>query len=120
MFIVEIFDTDEDAIVDVAKGIQWWNPGCPIFCKLLKRGNTDAVVDTGHVLARAVAVHVHDRAHLIFLFDDTFPQPRRMSYSSLHVSPRLQAPKEPVAMTAGSERALPLVASVGLTDAKLK
>lgn len=36
---VEKLNTDGDAVVvGVTKGIQWWNPGCPIFCRVLNRG----------------------------------------------------------------------------------
>lgn len=89
----EKFDADEGAVVVVAKHIQWWNPGCPIICKSLNRGSTDTVVDAGQ---RAIPMLVHD----------TIRQTHGISYASPHVLPRVQAPEEPVAMTAGRELAL--------------
>ena len=48
---------------------QWWEPGTPIYCKLVNRGNTEAKVQRGHPVARMIAVNTRDPERFKSLFD---------------------------------------------------
>ena len=80
---------DLGATVGIPPGIQWWEPGSLIYCKLVNRGNTSAKIQCGHPVARMIAVNTRDPERFRSLFD---PSPSTVDPSSpptqeLHAEP---------------------------------
>ena len=63
------YDMETGAEVGVARGVQWWEPGTPVYCKIVNRSNTRGKVLRGHPIARMIAVNVRDSARFQSLFD---------------------------------------------------
>ena len=57
----EKYDMERGALVGVARGIQWWDPGMPVHCKIVNRGNSFAKLVRGHPVAHMIAVNTRNR-----------------------------------------------------------
>ena len=42
------YDTDSGAVVGMARGVQWWEPGTPLYCKVVNTGRAAVAVRSGH------------------------------------------------------------------------
>ena len=79
------FDLEQGAEVGVARSVRWWDPGMPVYCKLVNRNKESEAINLGGLVARMVALNARDAARFESLFDDcpsvidppaTSPQPR--------------------------------------------
>lgn len=68
---IERFDLDTGAPVGVARGVSWWTPGTPVYCKLVNRTKDQGCVVGSAVIARIIAVNVRDRSRFESRFDDS-------------------------------------------------
>ena len=57
---VEKYDTGSGAVVGMARRVQWWEPGTPLYCKVVNTGRAPAVVRSGHPIAKVIALNVRD------------------------------------------------------------
>ena len=58
----EDYDLDKDALVGIARGVQWWIPGTPVSCRVVNRSKVPGAVPTNRVVARLVAMNTRDTA----------------------------------------------------------
>ena len=58
------YDTDSGA----ARGVQWWEPGTPLYCRVVNTGRAAGVVRSGHAIAKAIALNVRDEGRFRALF----------------------------------------------------
>ena len=65
---VEKYDTDSGAVVGMARGVQWWEPGTPLYCKVVSTGRAAVVVRGGHPMAKVIALYVRDEDRFRTLF----------------------------------------------------
>ncbi|CAB1104547.1 unnamed protein product [Ectocarpus sp. CCAP 1310/34] len=63
------FDSEQGAVVEVARALMWWVPGSPVSCKLVNRGKEKVAVEGSRVIARMVALSVRDKPAFDSLFD---------------------------------------------------
>ena len=65
---IEKYDLEKEALVGIARGVQWWIPGTPVTCKLVNRGKVPGRVLRNHPVARLIAVNTRDsqRFHSLF------------------------------------------------------
>ena len=52
---IERFDLEQGAVVGVARGVMWWVPGSPVYCKLVNSSKEKVAVEGSRVIARMVA-----------------------------------------------------------------
>ena len=67
----EKYDMERGALVRVARGTQWWDPGMPVHCKIVNRGNSFAKLVRGHPVAHMVAVNTRDTERFYSLVDSS-------------------------------------------------
>ena len=67
----EKYDMERGALVGVARGIQWWDPGMPVRCKIVNRGNKFAKLVRGHPVAHMIAVNTRDTYRFYSLVDSS-------------------------------------------------
>ena len=65
---VEKYDLEKEALVGIARGVQWWTPGNPVICKLVNRGKMPGRVLWNHPVARLIAVNTRDSHRFYSLF----------------------------------------------------
>ena len=53
-------DTDSGAGVGMARGVQWWEPGTPLYCKVVSTGKAAVVVRSGHSIAEVLVLNARD------------------------------------------------------------
>ena len=70
MLPTERFDLKRGALVGVARAVLWWQPGSPVYCKLVNRSKENAEVTGSGVIARMIALNVRDAARFESLFDE--------------------------------------------------
>ena len=66
-------DTDSGAVVGIARGVQWWEPGTPSYCKMVNTGRAAGVVRCGHLIAKVIALNVRDDDRFRTLFVHPLP-----------------------------------------------
>ena len=79
------YDTDSGAVVGMASGVQWWEPGTPLYCKVVNTGRAAVVVRSGHPIAKVIALNVRDedRSHALFVHPlPPDPHPKRSDVPS--------------------------------------
>ena len=64
-------DMERGAMVGVARGIQWWDPGMPVHCKIANGGNSFAKLVRGHPVAHMIAVNTRDTERFYSLVDSS-------------------------------------------------
>ena len=69
------YDTDSGAIVGMARGVHWWEPGNPLYCKIVNTGRAAVVVRSGHPIAKVIALNVRDEDRFRELFVHPPPPP---------------------------------------------
>ena len=79
----EKYDMERGALVGVARGIQWWDPGMPVRCKIVNRGSSFAKLVRGHPVAHMIAVNIRDTERFYSLVD-----------SSPSLDPRAPSPEQ--------------------------
>ena len=81
----EKYDMDRGALVGVARGIQWWNLGMPVYCKIVNGENLFAKIVRDHPVAHMIAVNTGDTERLNSLFDSSLStiDPRASSLGQL-------------------------------------
>lgn len=52
---VAMYDTGRGAVVEMAGGVQWWEPETPLYCKVVTTGRAAAGVGSGHPIAKVIA-----------------------------------------------------------------
>ena len=67
----EKYDMERGALVGVARGIQWWDPGMPVHCKIVSRGNSFAKLVRGHPVAHMIAVNTRNTERFYSLVDSS-------------------------------------------------
>ena len=82
----EKYDMERGALVGVARGIQWWDPGMPVHCKIVNRGNLFAKLVRGHPVAHMITVNTRDSERFCSLVD---------SSPSSTLDPRAPSPEQP-------------------------
>ena len=83
------FDLEQGASVGVARSVCWWEPGMPVYCKLVNRSNQPADFVASSPVARMVALNVRDAARFETLFDS---QPSVVDPPALPPEPHLKPP----------------------------
>ena len=73
---VEKYDTDSGAVVGMARGVQWWEPGTPLYCKVVNTGRAAVVVRGGHPMVKVIALDVRDDDRFRALFVHPTSGPR--------------------------------------------
>lgn len=86
-----MIDFEQGARVDVARSVCWWEPGMPVYCKLVNRKNQSEMVVADGSVARMLALSVRDAARFEGLFDS------RPSVVDPSVAPPETEFKQPVA-----------------------
>ena len=56
----EKYDMERGALVGVARGIQRWDPGMPVHCKIVNRGNSFAKLVRGHPVTHMIVINTRD------------------------------------------------------------
>ena len=81
----EKYDMDRGALVGVARGVQWWDPGIPVQYKIVNRGNLFAKIVRGHPVAPMIAVNTRDteRFNSLFYSSPSTLDPRAPSLEQL-------------------------------------
>ena len=79
------YDLDKDALVGVARGVQWWVPGTPVSCRVVNKSKSPGAVPTNRVVARLVAMNTRDTARFNSLLHQgpsttDLPGPRQASH----------------------------------------
>lgn len=64
------FDLEQGASVGVARSVCWWEPGMPVYCKLVNRSKEPEEFVTSAPVARMIALNVRDATRFESLFDD--------------------------------------------------
>lgn len=64
------FDLEQGASVGVARSVNWWEPGMPVYRKLVNRSKQSEECVAGGPVARMIALTVRDAARFESLFDD--------------------------------------------------
>lgn len=59
----------------MVRGVQWWDPGTPLYCKVVNTVRAAAIVRSGHPIAKAIALKVRDKGHFRALFLHPPPPP---------------------------------------------
>ena len=67
----EKYDMEHGALVGVARGTQWWDPGMPVRCKIVNGGNSFAKLVRGHSVAHMIAVNTRDTERFYSLVDSS-------------------------------------------------
>ena len=75
-------DMDRGALLGVALGVQWWDPGMPVRWEFANRGNSRVKILRGRPVAYTIAVNTRDAEHFNSLFDAS-PSTLDLSASSL-------------------------------------
>ena len=65
----EEYDLGAAAVVGIARGVMWWEPGSPVPCKLVNRSNYWVTVSSAPMIARMIAVNSRDSTRFQSLFD---------------------------------------------------
>ncbi|CAM9898702.1 unnamed protein product [Choristocarpus tenellus] len=63
-------------VVGVARGVQWWNPGTPIYCKLVNTCSKPSSVQAGLPVAKAIALNTKDIERVVALFQSLAHSPQ--------------------------------------------
>ena len=64
----ENYDLEKGAVLGVARGIQWWEPGTPLLCKVVNRSPNECLIRAHQHIAQVVAVNVDDEERFRSLF----------------------------------------------------
>ena len=64
----ERYDLAKGAVAGFARAVCWWQPGHPVYCKLVNRGRAKVAIE-GRVIAKMIALNVRDPARFHSLFD---------------------------------------------------
>lgn len=65
----DAFNNDQGAKVGAARDVQWWEPGIPMYCKLVNNGSTPVNIDAGRTVANLITVNCTDKERVHSLFD---------------------------------------------------
>ena len=68
------FDTDSGAVVGIARGVEWWEPGTSLYCKVGNTGRAAGVVRREHAIVKVIKLNVRDEVRFCALFIHP-PQP---------------------------------------------
>ena len=52
----------------MTRGVQWWEPGTPLYCKMVNTDRAAVVVRSGHPIAKVIALNVRDDDRFRALF----------------------------------------------------
>ena len=67
----ERFDLSKGNSWGVARGVMWWTPGSPVYCKAVNGSPSDCTVVGRTKVAHMIALNVRDRPRFESLFDRT-------------------------------------------------
>ena len=86
---VEKLDMEKGAVLEVARGVQWWERNTPIYVKVVNRGKTPASIPCGKPIARMIAVNTHDAERFSRLLNNSpLTSDRPSPQPSAEIQPR--------------------------------